>query len=253
MVVDGARVLSPDAVARINRLIFDVKAKSGGEIVIVTVPDIGGRDVGDIALRIGREWKVGANAAIGDRARNAGVVVLVVPKETSSDGRGHVSIQTGQGVEGFITDGTAGDIRREAIQYFQRQDYSGALEMVTQRLALRYGQEFDFSVDSGLVDARYLPTAMPRPMARGIPPQLLLLGFLFLLFLFSSMGRRSRGGGGGRGCLYLLLADSMMHGRRHRGSWGGGGFGGGSWGGGGGFGGFGGGGGFSGGGSSGSW
>ncbi len=252
MVVDGARVLSPEAVARINRLIFDVKAKSGGEIVIVTMPDIGGRDVGDIALRIGREWKVGANAAIGDRARNAGVVVLVVPKETSSDGRGHISIQTGQGVEGFITDGTAGDIRREAIQYFQRQDYSGALEMVTQRLAQRYGQEFNFSVDSGLVDARYLPAAVPQPMARGIPPQLLLLGFLFLLFLFSSMGRRSRGGGG-RGCLYLLLADSMMHGRRHRGSWGGGGFGGGSWGGGGGFGGFGGGGGFSGGGSSGSW
>lgn len=254
MVVDDARVLSPDAVARINRLIFDVKAKSGGEIVIVTMPDIGGRDVGDIALRIGREWKVGANAAIGDRARNAGVVVLVVPKETSSDGRGHVSIQTGQGVEGFITDGTAGDIRREAIQYFQRQDYSGALEMVTQRLAQRYGQEFNFSVDSGLVDARYLRTTVPQPVRRGIPPQLLLLGFLFLLFLFSSMGRASRGGrGGGRGCLYLLLADSLMQGRRHRGGWGGGGFGGGSWGGGGGFGGFGGGGGFSGGGSSGSW
>jgi uncharacterized protein len=252
MVVDNARVLTPDAVGRINRLIFDVKAKSGGEIVVVTLPDIAGRDVGDIALRIGREWKVGANAAIGDRARNAGVVVLVVPKETSSDGRGHVSIQTGQGVEGFITDGTAGDIRREAITYFQRGDYSGALEMATQRLAQRFGQEFNFTVDSGLVDARYLPATSPQQPGRGFPPQFFLVAFILLLFFFSSMARASRGGRR-RGCLYALLADSLIQGGRHRGSWGGGGFGGGSWGGGGGFGGFGGGGGFSGGGSSGSW
>ena len=48
--------------------------------------DLGGRDVSDITLRIGREWKVGANAKIGDAKRNAGVVILVVPKETSADG-----------------------------------------------------------------------------------------------------------------------------------------------------------------------
>ena len=173
---------------RINRLIFDVKAKSGGEIVVVTLPDIAGRDVGDIALRIGRDWKVGANAAIGDRARNAGVVVLVVPKETSSDGRGHVSIMTGQGVEGFITDGTAGDIRREAITYFQRGDYSGALEMATQRLAQRFGQEFNFTVDSGLVDARYLPTTSLQQPGRGFPPQSFLVAFILLL-LFSPRWR----------------------------------------------------------------
>lgn len=254
MVVDEARVLSADAVARINRLIFDVKAKSGGEIVVVTMPDIAGRDVGDIALRIGREWKVGENAEIGDRARNAGVVVLVVPKETSSDGRGHISIQTGQGVEGFITDGTAGDIRREAIPYFQRQDYSSALVMVTQRLAQRYGQEFGFSVDSSLIEARYVPVTRPPQVGTQISPQMVLLGFVLLLFFLSAMGRASRGRRSGcNGCLYLALADSLSQRGRYRGGWGGGGFGGGSWGGGGGFGGFGGGGGFSGGGSSGSW
>jgi uncharacterized protein len=250
MVVDEARVLSTSAVARMNRLIFDVKSKSGGEIVVVTMPDIAGRDVGDIALRIGRDWKVGENAAIGDRARNAGVVVLVVPRETSSDGRGHISIQTGQGAEGFITDGTAGDIRRAAIPYFQQQDYSSGLELITQRLAERYAQEFSFTLDSGIVDTRFVPRA---PRAVEIPPQMLLLALIVALFFFSAMARAARTSGG-RGCLYALLAESMMRGGHRRGSWGGGGFGGGSWGGGGGgFGGFGGGGGFSGGGSSGSW
>ncbi len=251
MVVDAARVLSADAIARINRVIFDVKAKSGGEIVVVTLPDLAGRDVGDIALRIGRDWKVGANAQIGDRARNAGVVVLVVPKETSRDGRGYISIQTGQGTEGFITDANAGDIRREAVPFFQQQDYSTALELVTIRVAQRFEREFGFTLDTAIVPA---PVQGLGGEGVQIPPQLLLVAFVLFLFVLSAMARASRGGRGGRnGCLQaLVIADAMSHSRRHS-HWGGGGFGGGSWGGGGGFGGFGGGGGFSGGGSSGSW
>jgi uncharacterized protein len=246
MVVDNARVLAPDAVARINRLIFDLKSKYGGEIVVVTLPDIEGREAADIALRIGREWKVGDAAEIGARTRNAGVVVLVVPKETASDGRGQIAIQTGRGAEGFITDGMAGDIRRAAIPYFQRQDYSGALEVVTTRLVERF--EFEFGPDSA---RRELGRRGPGEVS----PQAMLALFIFLLILFSVMGGASRGGGM-RGCLYALAANAVSGGRRHRGGghWGGG-FGGGGWGGGGGggFGGFGGGGGFSGGGSSGSW
>lgn len=251
MVVDEARVLSGDAVARMNRAIFAVKAASGGEIVVVTMPDIGGREVGDVALRIGREWRVGSNAAIGDRSRNAAVVVLLIPKETASDGRGQISIQTGQGAEGFITDAIAGDIRREAIPYLQAQDYSSALELITQRLAQRYATEFSFSLDSTVVDSRFVQ----RQRGGGtVQPSSALVVFVVLLVLFVMMA--SARGGRRRGCLYLLASEafnatSYRHGR---GSWGGGGFGGGSWGGGGGgFGGFGGGGGFSGGGSSGSW
>lgn len=250
MVVDAAGVLQPATVDRLNRLIFAVKARSGGEIVVVTMPDIRGAEAGDVALRIGREWKLGEAADIGDRARNAGVVVLVVPKETASDGRGQVFIATGQGAEGFITDGTAGDIRREAIPFFQQQDYSSALELITTRIAQRYAGEFGFALDSALVDARFSPRG---GSAGDFPPELLLILFVVLLVVLSAAGKASRYGGGRRGCLYALAAEAVQSGRRggvHV-SWGGGGFGGG--GGGGGFGGFGGGGGFSGGGSGGSW
>ena len=85
-----------------------MRAKSGGEIVVVTLADIGDRAPSDVALQIGRQWKVGKKAAPGDPARNTGVIILVVPKETSSDGRGHVTIATGTGAEGFITDGRRG-------------------------------------------------------------------------------------------------------------------------------------------------
>jgi uncharacterized protein len=89
LVNDFANVLPAASEARMERVAQDVRTKSNGEITIVTLADLQGRDPAEIALRIGREWKVGNMAAIGDRSRNAGVVILLVPKETSSDGRGH--------------------------------------------------------------------------------------------------------------------------------------------------------------------
>ena len=237
LVSDFANVIPAEDAAKLTRLIETVRAGSRGEIAVVTLRDLEGRDVGDVALRIGREWGVGAKADVGDRARNAGVVVLLVPSETSGDRRGYISIQVGQGAEGFITDGIAGDIRREATPLLQQAAYGPALSLITARLAQRYAAEFAFSLDSTLVP--------PQPAAPdGIPPWVFLLIFLVIIVLLGSMGRRGR-----RGLMVLPLPMG-----RRRDGWGGGGFGGfGGGGGGGGFGGFGGGGGFSGGGSSGSF
>ena len=99
VVVDAAGVLSPEAVDRINRIAFDVKQKSGGEMAVVTLPDLANRDVSDIALQIGRAWGVGGNADIGARTRNAGVVILVVPKETAQDGRGRCWVSTNRNLK----------------------------------------------------------------------------------------------------------------------------------------------------------
>jgi uncharacterized protein len=241
MVNDFAGVIPAAHAARIEALAADVRAKSGGEIAVVTLADLAGRDVSEIALRIGREWKVGALAKIGDATRNAGVVILVVPKETSKDGKGHVRIETGQGSEGFITDGQAGEITREAIPFMQRQDYGDAIELMTQRVAQRFASSFNFSLDSaGPAPAQTQASRRISGRNRssgGFPPQLVFFIFV-LLVLMLSRGR-------GSGCLWLALSSGRG------GGWsGGGGFGSG---GGGGFGGFGGGGGFSGGGSSGSW
>ena len=252
MVVDAAGVLTQAGIERLNRIAHEVHAKTGGEIALVTLPDLRGRDVAEVALRIGREWGIGSDAGVASRERNAGAVVLIVPKETAADGRGHVRIETGRGVEGFITDGTAGDIQRAAIPLFQRQDYDGAARLIVSALADRFAAEFGVSLDPSVVPEEVQPS---RPGRQVAPPVEVLFFFLAVAFLILSGLGRARGRlGGGNGCLTLLWAMSMAsHGRRHRGGWGGGGFGGGSFGGGGGFGGFGGGGGFSGGGSSGSW
>jgi uncharacterized protein len=252
VVVDAANVLSPDAEATINRIALGLKQRTGGELAVVTISDIGQRDAADVALEIGRQWGVGAQAEPGDRVRNAGVVILIVPKETASDGRGRCRIEVGRGAEGFLTDGDAGALCRSVTPLFQRQDYSGATLQLAAGVASEFAREFNVPLDSlvGPVLGRDLGRAQEPPIRvrtpGGIPPQTLFLLALVAIIFISSIGRRRRRGGrGGGGCLPIFL-PFPVGGHRGRG-WGGGGFGGG------GFGGFGGGGGFSGGGGGSSW
>ena len=252
VVVDAAGVLDQATIDRINRIAFEVRAKTGGEIAVVTMPDLRGRDVADVALRIGREWGVGAAAAAGDPTKNAGVVVLLVPKETASDGQGRIRIEIGRGVEGFITDGVAGDIRRAATPYFIQRDYSSGLLLITTEIADRYARALGVSLDTSVVPPPQFNQPVGQPISSA-PSLGTLIFLLFVAFLIMNGLRRAGRRGGGSGCLNLLWAMSVAQSHGRRSGWGGGGFGGGSFGGGGGFGGFGGGGGFSGGGSSGSW
>jgi uncharacterized protein len=244
---DFASVIGSAERQAIELLARFVRERSGGEIAVVTLPDIGTRDVATVALEIGREWKVGAKAEIGDRRRNTGIVVLLVPKETSSDGDGHVSIMVGNGAEGFIPDAVAGDIRRAGTVYFAQRAYGRGLEVITALIAERYATEFGFSLDSAGV------TIAPQPRRarsrRGISTS---YSVIMLIIVIAILSRGRRGGRSGCGPFIAgqILGQAMgRHGRYG----GGGGFGGGFGGGGGGFGGFGGGGGFSGGGSSGSF
>lgn len=252
---DFAGVLDAGTVARLEAIAQRVREASQGEIAVVTLADIGDRAVGDEALRIGRTWGVGAKGEAGDPAKNAGVVILLVPKETSKDGRGKISITTGRGVEGFIPDAVAGDIRREATPLLRQGDYAGGLTLITARVAERYAQQYGFALDGAATPAR--PARAQRARSKGTFPGVLVLGVigLALMVAVSGSGRR-RGRLRGRDddlLLKFMVINSLLNSGRRGGGWSGGGFGGGGGGGFGGFGGFGGGGGFSGGGSSGDW
>ena len=232
LVSDFAGVLPAADIEKMTRLAEAVRSATGGEIAVVTLPDIGGREASEIALQIGRDWGVGAKASIGDRARNAGVVILLVPKETASDGSGQIRVEIGQGAEGFLNDALAGDFVREATPELRQGAYGPALTRITARVAERFAGEFGFALDSALVPAR----AVQRRQEGGGGRFVLLIALVILISVLQSRGGR-RGG-------MVVVPFPMGRG----GGWGGGGWGGGGFGG-GGFGGFGGGGGFSGGGA----
>lgn len=245
MVNDFAGVFSAAEARQLERIVEGVRSGSGGEIAIVTLPDLQGAEVGDVALRIGREWGVGARGSAGDPRRNTGVVVLLVPRETNSGGSGAISIQTGRGTEGFIPDAVAGDIRRAATPLLAEGRYGEGMLRIAAALAQRYEAEFGFALDPDLV-----PTGTPEiGRSPSIPPAVLVVLFVLLFVVLPRARRRRRRGlvRGGVDAVDVILPILLSGGR---GGSRGGGFGGGGFGG-GGFGGFGGGGGFSGGGSSG--
>lgn len=237
---DFANVIPADAEQRIAALAERLNAVTRGDMVVVTLPDLGGRPVEEVSLRLGREWKIGADATIGDAARNAGVVILIVPKETAADGRGRCRIETGQGAEGFLTDAMAGALCREQTDRFRAQDYAGAIEGLAFGVADRYAAAFDVTLDGQPRESSESPSRGDD--SGGFPVVLVIIIMLFVLSSFG--GRRRRGC---VGCIPLPIPGPVIHGGSS--GWGGGGFGGGS----GGFGGFGGGGGFSGGGGGSDW
>jgi uncharacterized protein len=239
---DFAHVIDASSRARMEAVIDRVRAASGGEIVVVTLADLGGRADKDVARDIGRDWKVGAQGAAGDPRRNTGVVVLLVPGARPGDGKARLAIATGSGAEGFVTDAMAGRIR-DAIgrQSVSAGSYAAGLVTGVELLAQAYAQEFNFK----LVDSLAPPPPPAEQPSRGRSGGGLINLFviLMLLFVLGGLGRRRRGLGSG--LLQGMIVGSILGGGGRRGGWGGGGFGGG------GFGGFGGGGGFSGGGASG--
>lgn len=257
---DFANVIDPRSEQAMLALIEEVRSKSGGEIAVVTLPDLAGRTSLEVARDIGRQWRVGARGGPGERARNAGVVLLLKPGRRPGDGQAELAIATGTGAEGFITDARAGRIRDAIGEAAVRSgSYAAGLLVGVRLLAEAYAQEFGFEL-TGLGSSPQRPTGGGEPGAPGSAVLfwlLLILGF-FLIVTATIPRRYRRAYGHLSGPRYhgpsawewFLLGTLLRERRSGRHSTGGwfGGFGGGGFGG---FGGFGGGGGFSGGGASG--
>jgi len=241
---DFAGVIPTEVARQMLALIDEVRSKSRGDIVVVTLADLGGRASIDVARDIGRQWRVGAQGGAGDEARNAGVILLLKPGQRPGDGQAELAVATGSGAEGFITDARAGRIRDAIGQAsVERGNYADGLLVGVAMLSQAYAQEYAFEL-TGEGAQIAVPRGAPAPGALGSLVSLLVF-FVMLSTLASVLrgrGRYRRGSG-----LQWLLLSILLGGRGggHRGGWGGGGFGRG------GFGGFGGGGGFSGGGASG--
>lgn len=234
-VTDAANLLDQGTRARLEQRLEHLRQVTGAEVAVVTLPTIGDRPVEEVSLAIGRAWGVGANARIGDARRNAGLVMLLVPR--TPEHKGEIRLEVGQGLEGIITDSRSGEIADAMLPDLREQRWGDALDVGTALVADRIARELGVQ-DSALVQ--------PRRESKQLPVGLIVFGLWVAILLIAALSRRGGGGRGGRGgggwILPYMIGRSMGGG--FGGGWGGGGFGGG----GGGFGGFGGGGGFSGGG-----
>ncbi len=230
---DVASALDEQSRAELEDLIQRLKAATGAEIAVVTLPSIGNYSPAEVALAVGRKWKVGAKAAIGDPRRNAGLVLLLVPRRSGDPNSGQIRIEVGQGLEGIVTDAAAGGVRDLMRPDLAAGRYGPGLLLGVRSLSSLIARGYGVT-DSALT--AYQPPAETGGNSTPVNNFLPILLFIFFILVASGAlggGRRRRRG--------VYWGGPWIGG-----GWGsGGGFGGG----GGGFGGFGGGGGFSGGGA----
>jgi uncharacterized protein len=204
---DFANILSGDTKARLEQVCTQVQEKTGVAMVLATFASLEGYDIDDAANRLYQRW------GIGKKGSDAGVLVLLGMAERE------IRIETGYGVEGYITDYKATAIRREATgQFLSKNRYDQGITMILYSLTNLITEEKNISF-AELVPGNFTTApvrGVQRQPAETLNPLQILLIVLVVIFL---LGSRT-----GRTLLFWFLLSSLSG---RRGSFGGGGFGGG--------------------------
>ena len=226
---DFANVISAEDENAIYAAGVQLYEKTGAQIVAVTIDDLGGSDVDEYGLLLGRQW------GVGDDEKDTGIVLLLSVNDRE------VTIQVGYGLEGAVTDIQSGILLDHyAIPSFSKDDFSTGMRNTYDALINEVYIEFDMQPDEN-----YIPVSELEGEGSFGFWEIIVIALL-VLSLFLGRGRR--------GGILPFFFFHGGHGGGHSsgGFHSGGGFSGGFKGGGGSFGGFGGGG-FGGGGAGGSW
>ena len=112
---DQAQLLAPADAKKLESGLRRYADNTGTQVVVVTVPSLGGRDVADYGRALGTAW------GVGQRDKNNGLVVLLSAKEHK------VTIQPGSGLKSTITPAVVNRIISEMTPRFKQGNYFAGL------------------------------------------------------------------------------------------------------------------------------
>jgi uncharacterized protein len=123
-VTDKANILSPETEAELNRLITELEAQNGSEIMVVTVPETSPySSPKEFTTTWFNYWH------IGKKDQDNGVLFMY------SKGDNRIEIETGYGVEDILPDAQVGNLIRTQIRpKFNQGDFDGGTLVGTQKL-----------------------------------------------------------------------------------------------------------------------
>ncbi|HUL30089.1 MAG TPA: TPM domain-containing protein [Thermodesulfobacteriota bacterium] len=175
---DYAGMISPPAKSKIEDVLRAFEQSDSTQVVILTIPSLEGENIEDFGIKVGEAWKVGR------KGKDNGILFIVAKQERKT------RIEVGYGLEGRLTDLTAGRIIDLVINpRFRQGDFDGGF----------------IAGVSSLIDAtRGEFKAERRPAhrgQRGISP--LLSIFLFFAVITLILGTLSRVLGGVIGAIGL--------------------------------------------------
>jgi uncharacterized protein len=183
---DYANMMSRETRTRLEKELKDFERSDSTQVVILTVESIEGDVLESFSIRVAEKWKV------GQKGKDNGVILLAVKKERKT------RIEVGRGLEGQLTDLTAGRIVQLVINpQFKRGDFNAGFQSGIR--AIIDATRGEFKADK----------VKRAPSSRGIVSSfmpLIVFGAVCLLVL----GRISRPLGGAAGLLGFPLVGLIL-------------------------------------------
>lgn len=116
-VTDAAHILSPAQRESLAERLEQLEKESGDQMVVATVPDLGGQDIAIFARNLRTRWK------IGHEHMDDGVLILVAPK----DGKARIAV--GRGIQHRLPDSLSQTIMDEQmLPRFKQGDFFDGLK-----------------------------------------------------------------------------------------------------------------------------
>src|SRR6202022_4014951 len=166
---DFAHVLDQNTIGQLDDLCRQIDEKAHAQIAVVTVNSLDGSDIESYAVDLYKQW------GIGSKATDHGVLILLAVQDRK------YRIEVGYGLEPILTDGKVGSIGREAVPLLRQNDYSGAVSLMTSRVADVIAQDAGVELTG---NRPQLPSqTRGRPGLSG--KQLLILGVVLLIVLLT--------------------------------------------------------------------
>lgn len=94
-VVDQAALLSPGEESRLTSQLAELERRTSDQLVIVTIPSLGGQNIEGFSRSLGNHW------GVGRAGKDNGVLLVVAPAERRT------RIQVGYGLEPILTNARA--------------------------------------------------------------------------------------------------------------------------------------------------
>lgn len=176
---DFAGVIDAASAQAIDTIVRRLQAATGDVIVVAAVKSFQPwPDIQSYATKMFENHGKG----IGDKARDNGLLVVLAVDDR------RVWIETGYDLEGFVTDGFAGETSRDVMTpYFRRGEYGPGLAAGVARVAARVAEGRNVTLEG-------VPTTAParRRQSGGIPLIVWIVLALVLINVVSGLAGRSR-------------------------------------------------------------
>ena len=182
---DYANMISSAAKAKMESELKAFEKSDSTQIFVLTIPSLEGESLEEYSIKVAESWK------IGQKGKDNGVLLLVANKER------RIRIEVGRGLEGNLTDLTAGRIIDLVIKpKFKRGEYDAGFAAGVHAL-----------IDAARGEFKAEPKNAQR-QKKGLSPVITLLIFGGIALLF--IGRMSRIAGGTVGAIGLPAVAYLL-------------------------------------------